>query len=96
MVGRFLKISVGKYLLDPDVLFLCVFRNFKAVLMVFVFKASIQRFFNDFYMFVLMTAALAGHSGLAPAACNEEPLQKASWFTGVQTGSKAALKSLTF
>ena len=33
-----------EYLADFDVLFFCFFRNFKAVLMVFVFRASISIF----------------------------------------------------
>ena len=55
----------GEYLVDPGVLFVCVFRNFKAVLMVFVFKASIQVFSIGFCIFVLLAGAPGGPDGPA-------------------------------
>ena len=54
-----------EYLGDSGVLFFCFFRNFKAVLMSFVFKASIQIFSFRFSDFLLLASARAGPEGPA-------------------------------
>jgi hypothetical protein len=52
-----------EYLGDSGVLFFCFFRNFKAVLMGFVFKASIQIFSFRSFDFVIPKGARPGPAG---------------------------------